>query len=465
MVVRDEIHGDIDFNLLLKAAIDHPYFQRLRWIKQLGLADFVFPCATHTRFQHSMGAAYLAGQYFENLIKNWLAPPSGRDFKEGSTELLFQATQACVEAVSFDPNSRQYWKDITMMSGLLHDIGHGPWSHTFETLDLAQDYETQAKALTGPVGGYYRERVSSKAPLMHEDLSVFYLHQLFLDLHKKGQLENAELYWLSLAMLISKPLQEGKVGEAISQRLSQLFREQHIEGGLEFHQLIRPLISGPFDVDRIDYIQRDGRNCGVNIGNIEWRRIVGKLMPCLSREDSGVRSVVLISNMKNQHVLDAFVFSLFQMYTQVYLHPKVVGLEYLLKKSLVEDPKFSKEMKIDFEFHSRLSDERWREYVQRKFRIEAVEGFLMRADGYDFDVAAVRSDSEREITILKQEGYVPLKPLDRPMLKETIPVYLYSRLRRGEEELVISQWQNSSPIAAQFHRVNYTPSFWIKTTS
>ena len=97
------------------------------------------------------------------------------------------------------------------------------------------------------------------------------------------------------------------------------------------------MISGPFDVDRMDYIQRDGRNCGVSIGGIEWRRIVRKLIPCLAEhpgQNNKPRNVVLISNIKTQHVLDDFIFSLFQMYAQVYMHPKIVAIEETIRGAL-----------------------------------------------------------------------------------------------------------------------------------
>ena len=75
LVIRDEIHGDIAFDQVLRLVIDHEYFQRLRHIKQLGLAEYVFPCANHSRFQHSLGASYLASVYFQSLIRAWMAQP------------------------------------------------------------------------------------------------------------------------------------------------------------------------------------------------------------------------------------------------------------------------------------------------------------------------------------------------------------------------------------------------------
>src|ERR1019366_406172 len=105
--------------------------------------------------------------------------------------------------------------------------------------------------------------------------------------------------------------------DALEAELGSIIEAFQIRGGQDFHRLLRPVISGPFDVDRMDYIQRDGRNCGVSISGIEWRRIVSKLMPCLAdhaSEKNEPREVVLVSNIKNQHVLDDFIFTLFQMY-------------------------------------------------------------------------------------------------------------------------------------------------------
>ena len=122
-----------------------------------------------------------------------------------------------------------------------------------------------------------------------------------------------------MADVIADPVADviaDRVADVIADSNAQVFadlKKAGIQGGVDLHRLLRPLISGPFDVDRMDYIQRDGRNCGVAIGGIEWRRIVTKVVPCLAdyqNKWNEPRDVVLISNIKNQHVLDDFIFSL-----------------------------------------------------------------------------------------------------------------------------------------------------------
>ena len=121
-IINDPVHGfiiiptDFIFDLL-----EHPYMQRLRRIKQLGLTSFVYPGATHTRFQHALGAVHLMGQAIENI-------------RQKGTVITDEEAEAVTAAI------------------LLHDIGHGPFSHALEE--------------------------SIIAGLTHEDLSVMLMNNL-----------------------------------------------------------------------------------------------------------------------------------------------------------------------------------------------------------------------------------------------------------------------------------------------
>ena len=101
-ILNDPVYGfiTIDSSLIL-SIIDHPIFQRLRRIRQLGLTDFVYPGALHTRFHHALGAMHLMGVVLQNLRLKGV---------EVSSE-EYEASQIAI---------------------LLHDIGHGPFSHTLE---------------------------------------------------------------------------------------------------------------------------------------------------------------------------------------------------------------------------------------------------------------------------------------------------------------------------------------------
>src|SRR6185437_1493305 len=110
MEIRDVIHGSIAIEPAERAIIDSRYFQRLRQIKQLGFAEHSFPSATHNRYVHSLGAMHTASQAFKTIFQH----PRNPQLKgpQGAKYLRFRA---CLR-----------------LAALLHDVGHGPLSHTTE---------------------------------------------------------------------------------------------------------------------------------------------------------------------------------------------------------------------------------------------------------------------------------------------------------------------------------------------
>ncbi|NOS90410.1 MAG: HD domain-containing protein, partial [Cyclobacteriaceae bacterium] len=106
-IINDPVYGFITIpSELIYDLIQHPYFQRLRYIKQLGLSDLVYPGAQHTRFHHALGAMHLMGRALESLRAK------GIEISEKEME-------------------------AAQIAALLHDIGHGPLSHTLEETLLA----------------------------------------------------------------------------------------------------------------------------------------------------------------------------------------------------------------------------------------------------------------------------------------------------------------------------------------
>lgn len=181
-VINDPVFGFINIpNEFIYDIIQHPYLQRLNRIRQLGVTSFVYPGAQHTRFHHSIGAMYLMNEALKSLKEK------GHDISDD-----------------------EY--DGALAAILLHDVGHGPFSHILE-YTLVKN-------------------------IHHEEISLLLMQQL-----------NEE--W------------NGKLQTAI-----EIFTDTYPKHFL--HQLV----SGQLDVDRLDYLRRDSFFTGVNEGNIGSARII-----------------------------------------------------------------------------------------------------------------------------------------------------------------------------------------------
>lgn len=184
-IFNDPVHGFINISdELVFTLIEHPYFQRLRRIKQLGITHLVYPGALHTRFQHALGSMYLMDQAIIILRS------------KGHT-ITKEESQAALIAI------------------LLHDIGHGPFSHSLENLILEN--------------------------LDHEMISAIFMDKLNNIFDKK----------LSMAL------------DIFNNNYSKKFLHQ--------------LVSSQLDVDRLDYLKRDSFFTGVSEGIIGTERIIKML--------------------------------------------------------------------------------------------------------------------------------------------------------------------------------------------
>jgi HD superfamily phosphohydrolase len=184
-IINDPVFGFIKIKRgLLYDIVQHSLFQRLNRINQLGLASVVYPGARHTRFQHSLGAFYLMSEAVKSLTEKGI--------------YIFDSEAEAVQAAI-----------------LMHDIGHGPFSHVLENTLIKN--------------------------VSHEDISLLMMERINRDL--KGQ--------LALAISIFKDEYPNKI----------------------FHQLI----SSQLDMDRLDYLRRDSFYTGVTEGNIGSARIIKML--------------------------------------------------------------------------------------------------------------------------------------------------------------------------------------------
>jgi len=217
--IRDPIHGFIELNEWERDIVNHPVFQRLRRIRQLGLTDMVYPGAMHTRFEHSLGVMHVATKMFDQIVKR------RQDFLE--TELSFTAGGLERDRV------------LVRLSCLLHDVGHAPFSHAAEGL-MDKDPATNKS--------YKHENYSAAA--------VAFLMQDVIENHPLNQ--NYKITAQEIADFLNGRLALGRV------------------------LLWRSLVSGQLDADRADYLLRDSHHIGVAYGRYDLNRLLVTLTIALA---------------------------------------------------------------------------------------------------------------------------------------------------------------------------------------
>lgn len=122
--LRDGIHGFILFDQLEKRLIDSAPMQRLRCIHQLAMCYQVYPGATHKRFEHSLGVMEVATRIFDRVFDRRLDDAIHQRIKE-----------------ELEPDRKRYWRRVVRLAGMLHDVGHLPFSHAAEEALLPQRLE------------------------------------------------------------------------------------------------------------------------------------------------------------------------------------------------------------------------------------------------------------------------------------------------------------------------------------
>ncbi|XP_035994542.1 deoxynucleoside triphosphate triphosphohydrolase SAMHD1-like isoform X1 [Fundulus heteroclitus] len=318
-VFNDPIHGLVELHPLLVKIIDTPQFQRLRNIKQLGGTSYVYPGATHSRFEHSIGVAYLAGELVQALMENQ------QELK------ITPAEKLCVQ-----------------IAGLCHDLGHGPFSHLYD-------------------GKFIPEiKPKSEAKWKHEIASI----QMFDHLVKVNDLEE-NIRNLGLKQpkeLDKKPDQFNNLDfikklintEYVSET-EELLRS-HFQDRSFLYEIVANKRNG-IDVDKWDYFARDCHYLGIKNG-FDYRRLILCARVC---EVEG-RTEICFRDKEVFNLYDMF-YTRFCLHKRAYQHKVTNAVECMITDAFLKAYKHIKirasggkmlnlyEAKGDMEAYTKLTDD------------------------------------------------------------------------------------------------------------
>ena len=266
-VFRDPIYELISFNKVtdtsLLQIINSCEFQRLRRIRQLGVSYYTYPTSTHDRFSHSLGVAFIIGIMVENLLNI-------------SDKIEKEEITSNGEKLVINLNKQQI-KTLLQITALLHDIGHGPFSHAFEKI-------TQ---------------------IDHEEMSRRII------LNAQGEIKDIL----------------GQLEDEILKKYASKWIIEILDG--TFRPIwIKELITSQLDADRIDYLLRDAYMCGVHYATFDWKWLFQNMEIGTIKSES--RDGLLINANKGIHAVESFIVSRYHMYEQVYFHKTTRGFEVLV---------------------------------------------------------------------------------------------------------------------------------------
>lgn len=283
----DPIYGAIEFDEIFWPIIQQPIFQRLHYINQLSFSNFGFPGATHTRLAHSMGTGYLAGYAMKAMLKKNKILKITKD-----CGLHYDASE--LSLTEYLKTDEKELINTAIIAGLLHDVGHGPFGH-------ALDNVLQLRSVDGVQA-----------------------------IDKELTLDRIKLPPLSLVLQ--------NFGSNIFDRLKAIFSKiiyGHVsERGSNFDpvvDLIRGLIDGPLDIDRLDYVQRDGIASGLARGHVKALPILDGLIPYINLTENGCALTFDISRVQE---IEHFVYVRNCMYRECYEAPLKSLCDRLLLISL-----------------------------------------------------------------------------------------------------------------------------------
>ena len=318
-LIMDPVHGGISLFKHEVAILDHPLFQRLRYICQNDILSYVFPGATHSRFLHSIGTMHVGHRMYRGLIESCL-----RRYRREEGSLSHEQL-----------SSINYFNKLVRLSCLLHDCGHSSFSHQFSQVETISDLLHKPGRFSQLWRGKDPSTIYKEPPgeLEHEHFSV----RCAFEILTEEVTHQAEINALDVLALM----------ETTSVELSGLFvthaqvlwplitghSETPANAGQHLRNVLTLIVSGEIDADRADYMLRDGFHSSVTIGGFNLDHLLKNLH---IGWDPDADWMGLAITAKGLGALEDFVYSRHQMYRKVYGHKTSIGFDWILRQAIEE---------------------------------------------------------------------------------------------------------------------------------
>lgn len=300
---KDIIHDSIELTPIAKAIVDTQIFQRLRYLHQLGVCYLIFPNANNNRFEHSVGTYHLAGLVLERLVKN----SNNREINKALIEVKFirEYLLSHFELSDTEENIRflenintclmdDYLIELIKIAGLIHDIGHGPFSHLFDEWIHTINKDNQLEGST---------------MLEHEERSVMLFHKIITD--KKIKFADDEYYMSDF------------INEDAFDFIAELINPTSNTPTNFVFQIISNSLNG-LDVDKLDYLYRDSFYLGS--GNpYDLMRVISHIQ-------------VISGNICFPEKISYDIYKVFRsrydLHKQFYTHKTTICIEHMIRDIL-----------------------------------------------------------------------------------------------------------------------------------
>lgn len=319
--ILEPIHGltlltDFEF-----AVVNHRLFARLRRIKQNGLLYLVFPSATHTRFEHSIGVMHVADGLLEQLWQNSIVSAKKQ------TLLPLESEDSGV-AINFSeiPSELGEWVvQVARLAALVHDLGHGPLSHTFDSFaplrtDVARFLDNSVipslKGVSNELANWGKEGEPGSVGyerVPHEVMSCVFFGKIVSDLASKYHVDDSISTDVAAALLCTPEL------------LARIPEKKRAWIPL-IHDIVA---SAPADADRMDYMERDSRAVGVTYGLFDRNRVLKSMLCYRDPETGAFRLGVKRSGIA---AVENLLQARFELFVQVYYHKTNTAISLMLNQ-------------------------------------------------------------------------------------------------------------------------------------